>query len=151
MSSYCTTDELARFGIRSDALRGIDVDDQQGAIDSASAEIDSYIGSQYTLPLVAWESDLRRACAKMAVCDLLMVRGVNSAHPNDDRLFEDRQEVVKWLTKIANGDLSPRFTDSSSGAQVGRQSGSVQVSSNCSRGYSTASGDRLPFTGGGRR
>jgi phage gp36-like protein len=152
VDSYCTISELSKFGVRAEALRGISADDQQDAIDFASDKIDSYLGAQYTLPLINWESDLREACALIAVCNLLKVRGVNSSRPSDEQLFLDRDAVIKWLEKIAAGNLAPRVTDSSSNSTPGHVSGGARILSSPQRGYRTdRDSARLPFTGGGRR
>jgi phage gp36-like protein len=151
VASYCTIEELSRLGIRQEALRNIPIDEQQGAIDAVSDEIDGYLAARFTLPLISWKQDLRKKCAQMAVCDLLSVRGVNSSRPNDEQLFLDRQAAVKWLTKIADGDLAIQVQDSSGGSQPSRASGGLQIQSNPNRGYTTDRNScRLPFTGGRR-
>jgi phage gp36-like protein len=149
--AYCEVEELSRFGIRGEALRSITIDDQQGAIDAVSAEIDGYLAAQFTLPLRSWGFDLRKKCAQMVVCDLLSIRGVNSSRPNDEQLFLDRQAAVKWLSKIAAGDLALQVVDSSGDGTAGHVSGGAQVRSNPNRGYTTDRySSRLPFTGGRR-
>lgn len=150
MASYCTVAELATLGIRSEALRGISEADQTTAIEAASDEIDGYLGARYVLPLSAWESDLRAHCARLAVYQLLAVRGVNPARPGDEQVQQMRDIAERWLHGISNGSIVPRVTDASSGAAAGHVSGGVKVTSYTSRGYSTVDG----YTGGaftGRR
>lgn len=147
MASYCTTAELSRYGIRTEALRSIAQEDQQAAIDAASDEMDSYLGARYTLPLQAWESDLRMNCARLAVYQLMIVRGFNTSRAGDEQLLEQRDIAERWLKGISNGSIVPRVTDSSSGATSGKVSGGVLLASHASRGYSVQDGYDIPFTG----
>ena len=147
MASYCTTAELAVYGVRAEALRSISAEDQQSAIDAASDEMDGYLGSRYTLPLTAWESDLRMNCARLAVYQLMVVRGFNSLRAGDEQLLEQVQIVRGWLKGISAGSIVPRVTDSSSAPVAGKVSGGVMVSSYEGRGYTQPTGYSQPFTG----
>lgn len=151
MARYCTRDELARYGIRAEALRGISTDEQDSAIDAASDEMDGYLASRYELPLASWESDVRIHCARLAVYTLIVVRGFNPGRAGDEQLRLQREDAIAWLVRVSNGSVVPRVTDASSGATEGTVSGGVHVSSNESRGYSSRSSyGRLPFQGGRR-
>lgn len=147
MARYCTAAELAIYGVRSEALRSISEDDQNSAIDAASDEIDGYFGARYTLPLIAWESDLRKQCARLAVYQLMVVRGFNTLRAGDEQLVEQQELALSWLKGVSNGSIVPRVTDSSTGAVPGKVSGGVMVSSYGSRGYSQPDGYNVPFTG----
>jgi phage gp36-like protein len=150
MASYCTRAELSQYGIAADALEDVSTTDQDASISGASDLIDSYLRQKFTLPLVAWGSDIRRACAIVAVYDLIAGnRGYNPATPGDDTLRLRYEDVLAWLKMIANGQVSPEATDSSSGAVEGvpPPSGRVRFASNAQRGWSTT-GTRGPFTGG---
>lgn len=151
MARYCEVEELSKLGIRAEALRSIPEDDQLSTIEAISDEIDGYLGARYTLPLLSWGLDLRKACARLTVCELLRVRGCNTSHPNDEELFRDGDAKIRWLKMIAEGDLAIRVKDSSGSGTVGHVSGGVQVASSPTRGYTTERyGSRLPFTGGRR-
>jgi phage gp36-like protein len=148
VARYCDVADLTRFGIRSEALRGISNEEMLAAIDAASDEADGYLGSRYTLPLVTWESDLRLNVARLAVYTLLIVRGFNSSRSGDEMITAQREVAERWLSAISNGKVVPRVTDSSSGAAPGHVSGGVMVGSSPSRGYQSDAGDYgLPFTG----
>jgi phage gp36-like protein len=151
MAQYCTIDELFRFGIRREAVGNIVSGDLSSAIDQASDLIDGYLGSRYTLPLKHWESDIRAKCAHIAVYDIIVNRGFNSSRAGDENLRLRYEDAIKWLTKVADGNLAPRVIDSASGSTEGSVSGGVKVYSNPSRGYTTVDGyGRVPFTGRGR-
>jgi phage gp36-like protein len=147
MASYCTIAELATFGINAEAMRGMSDPAKQAAIDSASDEIDGYLASRYVLPLTAWESDLRRHCACMAVYTLLVTRGFNPDRPGDQVLVDRNDAALDWLKRISNGTVVPRVTDSSSAPAVGKVSGGVKVSSWGSRGYVDDTGNGGAFQG----
>lgn len=147
MASYCTIAELATFGVRAEAMRGILEPEKQAAIDSASDEIDGYLASRYKLPLTAWESDLRRHCACMAVYTLLVTRGFNPDRPGDQVLVDRNEAAIDWLKRISNGTVVPRVTDSSSAPAVGKVSGGVKVSSYSSRGHIAEDGYGGAFQG----
>lgn len=139
-SQYCTVAELTTLGIRAEALRGIPEAEQVTAIEAASDEMDGYLGSRYVLPLTAWGRDVRTACARLAVYQLIVVRGFNSSRAGDSQLLEQREATERWLARIANGSVAPRVTDSSAAPEPGKVSGGVKVLSNTTRGYSAAGG-----------
>lgn len=147
MARYCTTAELALYGVRAEALRAISEDDQNAAIDAASDEIDGYLGARYVLPLTAWESDLRKQCARLAVYQLMVAQGFNSSRAGDEQFEAQNELAISWLKAVSNGSVVPRVTDSSQGPAPGKVSGGVLVSSYGSRGYSQPDGYNVPFTG----
>jgi phage gp36-like protein len=150
MARYCEASELATYGIRAEALRSISEPEQLSAIDAASDEIDGYLGSRYKLPLVAWETDLRMHCARLAIYTLMFVRGFNSSRAGDEQLEKLRDGTIRWLTHISNGTVVPRVSDASAG-QPGTISGGVKVASFASRGYATHSDDEPGGAFTGRR
>jgi phage gp36-like protein len=137
MASYCTTAELTTYGIRAEALRSISSEDLQAAIVAASDVIDGYLRTRYQLPLVAWGTDVRRLCAKIACHDLIMVRGFNSARAGDEQLDKMYDDAIANLRDISAAKCSPNVTDSASAAEPGvpQGGGTAQVSSYAGRGY----------------
>lgn len=148
MAAYCEIEELGRWGISADALEDVQDPDSDAAIAGASDLIDSYLRSRFTLPLVAWGDDLRRACAIIAVYDLMQTRGYNPAEPEDKQLEIRYRDVIRWLERISSGQAVPTVTDSSSGAQSGVSSARAQVVSNSQRGWYDRDGNGGPFSGG---
>jgi phage gp36-like protein len=118
-------------------LRSIVDSDLQAAIGAASDVVDSYLRSRFKLPLTAWGSDIRRLCAKIAVYDLMMVRGFNSSRAGDEQIQRQYDDAVQALRDISNEKSTPNVTDSSAGAAPGEVhgGGTVQVHSYGSRGY----------------
>jgi phage gp36-like protein len=137
MATYCTSAELSQYGIRSEALRGFTDSELQAAIGAASDVIDSYLRSRFLLPLTAWGSGIRRLCAKIAVYDLMVVRGFNASRAGDEQIQAQYDDAMQALRDFSNEKATPDVTDSSSGASAGevQGGGTVQVSSYRSRGY----------------
>lgn len=147
MAEYCTVAELTRFGIRAEALRSIDSSDLQAAILAASRTIDGYLRSRYKLPLVAWGEDIRLICARLAVYQLVVVRGFNAARAGDDQIEKQYDVSLATLRDIPPAKYSPDVTDASSEAAPGvsAPAGTAQVFSDSSRGY--FADDRHSFGG----
>jgi phage gp36-like protein len=153
VASYCTPEQLTRYGIRAEALRSIDPSDLQAACDAASKTIDGYLRSRYKLPLVAWGEDITLIAARMAVYQLVVVRGFNSARAGDDQIEKQYDVSLSTLKDIPTGRYNPDVTDASSGAEAGvsAPAGTAQVFSDSSRGWfsdSRGTGRRMPFQGG---
>ena len=152
-ATYCTTAQLSQFGIRAEALRGIQLSDLQAAITAASDVIDGYLRSRYKLPLLSWGSDISRLCAKIAVYDLMVTRGFNSGRSGDTQIQEQYDDAIRMLRDISANKASPNIVDSDSGGSPGTATtpgGAPSVSSYSSRGYFVPDG----MTGGsfqGRR
>ena len=119
MSKYANIGDLTSFGLPGAALTDIPVYDLELALEAASADIDSYLNSQYELPVSNWGHDITRACSILASYDIMCVRGFNPA--GDDANIEKRaDDVRKWLTLISQGRVSPLgLVDSSQTSKVG--------------------------------
>jgi phage gp36-like protein len=137
VAAYCTIQQLALYGIRAEALRSLDPSDLQAAIVAASGTIDGYLRSRFKLPLVAWGEDISLICARLAVYQLVVVRGFNAARAGDVQIEKQFDVSMDTLKAIPKCQYSPDVTDSSSGAQEGvsAPAGSVQVMSSSGRGY----------------
>jgi phage gp36-like protein len=152
VADYCTAAELTQYGIRAEALRSIDPSELQAAITAASKTIDGYLRSRYKLPLVAWGEDIRLLCARLAVYQLVVVRGFNAARSGDDQIEKQYDVSMSTLKDIPKCSYSPDVTDSSSNAAPGvsAPAGTAQVFSNRSRGYFADDRSSIggPFQGG---
>lgn len=137
MAEYCTSEQLSQYGIRAEALRTIGSSDLQAAILAASKTIDGYLRSRYKLPLAAWGEDIRLICARLAVYQLIVVRGFNAGRAGDEQIQAQYESAMQMLRDIPPGKYSPDVTDASSDAAPGASAadgGSVQVFSYQSRG-----------------
>jgi phage gp36-like protein len=153
MASYCTPEDLGRYGINSEALEGIpDVDGQRPPIEGTSDYMDGYLGKQFTLPLLAFGDDIRECCAVITSWRILRVRGLKPGeNPEDNALYLDYKEKIRWLEQIAAGKVTPVVTPSPTPGTGGSVTpGGPMVLSNESRGWQDdvgASPSGVPFAG----
>lgn len=110
--AYATRDDLARLGLPPAVLSAIPVADQDAALEAASDLADSYLRVRYTLPLLSWQDDLRRAVCHIAAYDLLVRRGFNPTGA-DEQVRLRYEDAIRWLERVAQGLLSPAIVDSS--------------------------------------
>lgn len=104
--AYATAADLARLGLSAKALTGIPLADQDAALAAASAVADGYLAARYTLPLLAWGDDLKRAVSLIAAYDLMTRRGY-SPEGGDEQLRLRYEDGVKWLEQVGKGAISP--------------------------------------------
>lgn len=131
--AYASPSDLARLGVGAAATAGIAAADIATSLDSASDLADSYLGARYTLPLVAWGDELRRAVCLIAAYDVISGnRGYNPEAGNDVNLRLRYQDAIAWLEKVAAGTLVPvAVIDSSASANEG----SAYVYTDARRGW----------------
>jgi phage gp36-like protein len=138
-AAYCTIAQLSLYGIRAEAIANVDPSILQANIGAASDVIDSYLRSRFTLPLLAWGSDITGACAKIAVYTIIQARGFNSARASDEQIKAAYDEAIHWLVDISNSKATPNVEDSAPASFPGQVQGggTVQVSSYQPRGYTS--------------
>lgn len=117
MAAYCTAADL---DLPQEALNELDASDITEAISRASAMVDSYLASRFTLPLVqvggAWPEDLVDAAAGLATYRLMKRRGYNPAAGQNDTIRQGYQDAVKYLKDVSKGDATPQVRGSNSDA-----------------------------------
>jgi phage gp36-like protein len=134
--SYATIAEFFVYGLPVTA-RGQMTDAQiQGALDSASSEMDGHFrGRPYALPLLSWGVEIKRINAVMAAWELMGVRGFNPAGGADPVLakrFDDAMSLLKSIQRkayhpevvespnVPAGKRQPRMVSSSVVTATGR-------------------------------
>jgi phage gp36-like protein len=123
---YATQTDLEAVGINPSAIANIDPADIAEALAAASARVDSYLRSQYVLPLTNFGKDIVEATCKIAAYELMAGRGFNPAAGSDSNLRVRYEDMVGspgksgWLEQVAKGLVSPDVTDSSPMPQEGR-------------------------------
>lgn len=149
MPDYCTPADLARFGVNAEAIASVGVQaNQRPPIAESSALMDGYLASQFKLPLVSWGSDITGCCAVIAAYTVLRVRGLKPGeNPEDNALYLEYKERLRWLEQIAAGKIHPVVKDSSSEA-AGVSPARPFMASNAQRGYFNEDPScALPFQG----
>lgn len=148
---YAEVEEALRLGLSG---RSFSPDDLKtglgGNLDAASAEADSYLGNQYTLPITGWGDDLKAAVSKIAVYEFLSVRGLNPDAGSSDANVRDRAKDARaWLQRVGEGKATPTgIVDSTPGNVAGTPGSDPEVVSASTRGWSSRGDSRAggPFT-----
>lgn len=104
---YTETSDLTQYGIPEIALEGVSAVDRALACLAASDEAAGYLASAFTLPMVAWDRDLRMHGANMAVYTLIRPRGYDPDSGQDTLIRDGYDRALKWLDRIAAGKLRP--------------------------------------------
>lgn len=130
--AYATAAQLKTLSVAAAALASVSAADQTAALQAASDLADSYLRSRYTMPLTAWADDLRRAVCAIATYDLMSHRGYNPETGGDPNIRARYDDAIRWLEKVASGQISPSVTDS---APAASEAGRARVSSKPARGW----------------
>lgn len=107
MAAYAISADLASYGVPAAALARFDSAAQTSSLEGASSLIDSYLASRYTLPLVSWGDDLRRAACIITLYDLMSGLGFSPMASADENLRRRYEDVIAWLRGIAAGSVTP--------------------------------------------
>jgi phage gp36-like protein len=149
---YATRTDLEAVGINPAAIAGIDNTKVTEALTSASARVDSYLRSQFTLPLTQFGADIVEATCKIAAYELLAGRGYNPAAGSDPNVRQRYEDMVGtpgksgWLEQVAKGLVNPDVTDSSPEPVEGRPGFLPLPISASSRGWTQRrDANRPPF------
>lgn len=115
MSSYATTTDLAKY-CTSKVFAAVTTQQQQAALDAASAVADGYLAAQFTLPITGTlTQDLVRQVCNIAAYDLITQRGYNPEAGADANWRLRYEDAIRWLEQVAAGKVSPALADSSTG------------------------------------
>lgn len=116
---YATPDDLLNLALPAAALANVAAKEQAAALLAVTDEAAGYLNGHYTLPLVAWDDDLRMHVAAMGAYATLKQRGFDPAG-KDDNIVQGRADAIAWLRRIENGQLEPPgIIDSTPGAYDG--------------------------------
>jgi phage gp36-like protein len=109
--SYASLSDLTTFGLPATAIGpNFNTSQQQAFLDSASGEMDQFLGGRYSLPLVTWPNTFAQYCSVIAAYHLLVTRGYNPAAGADPN-FENRYKwALEQLRLIQNQQLHPVVT-----------------------------------------
>lgn len=104
---YCLPADIGRYGLPASVYANVPTAVLADFCLAASTEVAGYLASAYTLPMVAWDDDLRDKTTQVAVLKLMRFRGYAPDSGKDDTIQMARDEAVKWLNRIADGKLRP--------------------------------------------
>lgn len=103
---YCTPRQLVSDAVPEAAIANTVPPNRVRACIVASTEVEGYLASAYSTPILAWGDDLAEKTALIAVAKLFNVRGRVQESP-DSGVFEAAREAVTWCNRVANGQLKP--------------------------------------------
>ncbi len=118
-SQYCTLAEFQAVGVTPQARVRFGDTAITAQLQAASSIADTYLASQFTLPLIVspqgWDMSLTKAVADIAAYFLYCQYGFNPANSPADQLIQIKYEnAIKWLSQIRDEEIFPQWTDSSS-------------------------------------
>lgn len=99
--------ELLALGIAANSIASVPSPDRDLARSAGSSLVLSYLAKRYTLPLVSWSDDVKRATATVVAYDLLARRGYNQTAGVDIMVQQRYDYVVQWLRDVARGIVEP--------------------------------------------
>jgi phage gp36-like protein len=113
-SQYASLSDLTTFGAPATALNTPQLTPaiQTGALIAASAVMDTYFTGRYgsQMPFTAWGVELNDCCARIAVYQLLSVRGFNPASAADINIRNRYLDAIDWLNKVQRQAIHPNVT-----------------------------------------
>lgn len=133
---YCTVPDLKTHGLNPEAFANKTATARQKAIDSWADFMNGYLGSRYTMPILAPFPPVLVECnAALAAVGLIRSKGID---PEADAIVKTTYEQwLDWLREVRDEAVSPPIVDSSPGATAGSSGSPVaRVTSASSRGYS---------------
>ena len=112
MSQYAQVQDLTTYGLPATALQSpnLPVQVQNAALSDASDIADSYLRGRYSLPLIAWGSELTQAVCRIAAYNLLSVRGYNPGASADVNIRDRYVDAIDWLNKVQRQAVHPNVT-----------------------------------------
>ena len=111
--AYASQTDLTNVGLPAVALGNLTVAQQTAALQNASDRADASLRARYgntAVPLLAWDSTITQAVAKIAAFDLMVMRGMKPGGP-DWELFNMRfQDAIGYLNAIQRQQAHPLVT-----------------------------------------
>lgn len=140
-SQYATKTDITTLAITAASAVRFGESAIEAQLRAASSVADSYLASQFTLPLQTapqgWDMSLTRAVCDIAAYFLYCQFGFNPNAPQDALIKARYDMAIEWLTQIKNKQIFPQWVDSGS-APVGSDEGGPFVISSPPVGF----GDR---------
>jgi phage gp36-like protein len=101
------------------ALAPLSTQQQNEALQAASAELNGRLGDQYIFPLKTWGYDLVVHTCEVAAWYLLKARGFNPSNGLDLAIRKGYEDAIKWAQDVAEGKVQPdSIVDSSVGVNA---------------------------------
>lgn len=118
MAAYATQADFASLGLPSKATAGIASGDLDAALETASRQVDSYIGSRYDLPLVSFDKSVTIAVCSIAAYNLLARRGFAAGAADAENVRQRYEDAIGWCKDVARGLALPGVTTTTGAASA---------------------------------
>ncbi|HTQ46660.1 MAG TPA: phage protein Gp36 family protein [Polyangiaceae bacterium] len=122
--AYASITDVQNLGVPAQAI-GFLTDTQQNAIlQSASDYADTFFRARWgthAVPLLAWDSSVTEAVAKIAAYRMIRVRGFKSNASADNELRQGHDDAVNWLHLVQRQQAHPSVTVAQANAPGSQQ------------------------------
>lgn len=132
VEQYASTSDLASLAMPASALQAVTTDDQNRALQRASAKLSSRMVPAWMPPFTSWGDDLRGYTCDVAAWDLLSKRGAPPDDPGIQIYAKRHDDAIKWAEDVGRGVIVPRDLVDSSPTE---DDGAPEVSSAAQRGW----------------
>lgn len=119
-TQYATQTDLGLFGMPAAAQATFSSQQQDAALQAASAVVDSFIGQRFKLPLsTPYPMDVKLSTCRIAAFVLLSGRGFKPGTQDADSYGKGYQAAIELLKIIAEGKATPAGIIDSSAEEPG--------------------------------
>lgn len=150
-SQYAQASDLSSLALTPAAAQRFGVIAMNAQLQAASSIADSYIVSQFTLPLQVdpqgWDMSLTMAVCNIAAYLLYVQYGFNPSAPADQFIADRYKSAILWLEQIRDKVIFPQWIDSGTTA-TGNDEGGPFVLSDPPVGFTNRGKPTAPFGGG---
>lgn len=112
-SQYAAPEDLVKYSLTSAQAQRFGAEQQAAACMAASAIADSFLSSQFALPLATYDVSLVMQVCNIAAWILHLQYGMNPNAPIDQIIQLRYENAIAWLTAISKSTISPNWTDAS--------------------------------------
>ena len=110
--SYATLAEFSTYGgLPATALGTLTTTQQQGQLDAATDEMNTYLAGRYSMPLLVWDNSIKAKCCEIAAYKMICLRGFNPGSGADVNLRMRYLDAVKWCEVVRNKSIHPTVTE----------------------------------------
>lgn len=111
--AYASTTDVQNLGVPAQAIGFLTPTQQNAILQSASDYADTFFRARWgnrAVPLVAWDTAVTEAVAKIAAYRMIRVRGFKSNASADNELRQAHDDAVNWLHLVQRQQAHPSVT-----------------------------------------
>lgn len=111
--AYATSTDLTNLGLPASALATLTPAQISATLQAASDFADTFFRARWganSVPLLAWDTSVTEAVARIATLRLLRIRGYSPSSTADQRFQLGYDEAVDWLNKVQRQQAHPLVT-----------------------------------------